>query len=250
VLFTFIKLKKYSNPVPRQLPLQFEFQSNQNFNTFYPGNNVEVISHLQQLFKHTEQQIFLWGEIGTGKTHLLQAICQQSSQHQQSSFYFCFEDTQLPDSEMLNGLENFDIVCFDNIEKIAGNKQWEHAFFNFFNSHRDNNKQLILSANCPPKYLTIELPDLKTRMSWGLTLKIIPLTDEQQLNALIYKANDLGFEIPVNVGKFLITHYARDLPSIWILLDKIDHATLSAKRKLTIPFLKQIMNEQENHEAR
>ncbi len=232
--------------MPEQLPLQFEFQSNQNFNTFYSGNNAEVINHLQQIFDHNEQQIFLWGDIGTGKTHLLQAICQESNQQHKTSFYFAFDNQHLPDPEMLSGLESFDIVCFDNIEKIAGNPQWELAFFNFFNLHRDNNKQLVLSANCPPKYLAIELPDLKTRMNWGLTLKIAPLNEDQQLNALIYKANDLGFEIPVHVGRFLMSHYARDLPSIWILLDKINHATLAAKRKLTIPFLKQILSDQEN----
>ncbi len=236
--------------MPKQLPLEFEFQSNQSFNTFYPGNNAEVINHLQHFFSHDEQQIFLWGETGTGKTHLLQAACQESIQHNKTCFYFSFDGKQLPDTEMLIGLESFDVVCFDNIEKIVGNTDWEHAFFNFFNLHRDNNKQLILAANCPPKYLTIQLPDLKTRMSWGLTLKIIPLSDEQQLDALIYKANDLGFEIPVNVGKFLMSHYARDLPSIWVLLDRINHATLAAKRKLTIPFLKQIMDEQEQNDAR
>jgi DnaA family protein len=81
-------------------------------------------------------------------------------------------------------------------------------------------------------------------MGWGLTLKLKTLADEQQLNALIYKANDLGFEIPLNVGRFLITRYAQDLASIWVLLDKINLATLAAKRRLTIPFLKQIMADQ------
>lgn len=228
-----------------QLPLQFEFQSNQNFNTFYPGSNEEVINHLRQLFVNDEQLIFLWGEAGTGKTHLLQAVSQESSQKGKSSFYYSLNKSQLPDPEMLIGLENFDIVCFDNIEAIAENTEWELAFFNFFNFHRDANKKLILSAHCPPKFLPIQLPDLKTRMNWGLTLKLATLSDEQQLNALIHKANDLGFEIPINVGRFLMVHYARDLPSIWLLLDKINHATLAAKRKLTIPFLKQIMNEHE-----
>lgn len=231
--------------MPKQLPLQFEFQSNQNFNTFYQGNNEEVINHLQDIFFNDEQQIFLWGDTGTGKTHLLQAICQETGQHNKTNFYLSFKGGHLPDTAILNGLERFDIVCFDNIENIAENTDWEHAFFNFFNLHRDNNKQLILSAHCPPKYLGIQLPDLKTRMSWGLTLKLHPLTDEQQLSALIYKANDLGFDIPIHVGRFLISHYARDLPSIWLLLEKVNHATLAAKRKLTIPFLKQIMSEQE-----
>ncbi len=229
--------------MPKQLPLQFEFQSNQSFNTFYLGDNTELINHLKNIFINNEQQIFLWGEVASGKTHLLQAISQESKQQYKSNFYLSFDNNLLPDIEILTGLESFDIVCFDNIERIAGNIEWEHAFFNFFNLHRDNNKQLVLSANCPPKFLPFQLPDLKTRMAWGLTLKITPLTDEQQLNALIYKANDLGFEIPVNVGKFLMSHYARDTPSIWILLNKIDQATLAAKRKLTIPFLKQIMNE-------
>ena len=229
----------------KQLPLQFEFQSNQSFNTFYPGSNEEVINHLRHIFTGNEQQVFLWGNTGTGKTHLLHAACRESKQHDRTCFYFSFDDKPLPDPAILNGLENFDLVCFDNIEIIAENSAWEQAFFNFYNLHRDNNKQLILSAHCPPKFLAILLPDLKTRMSWGLTLKISPLTDEQQLNALIYKANDLGFEIPVKVGRFLMNHYVRDLPSIWMLLDKVNYATLAAKRKLTIPFLKQIMSEQE-----
>ncbi|NOQ76407.1 MAG: DnaA regulatory inactivator Hda [Methylococcaceae bacterium] len=229
----------------KQLPLQFEFQSNQNFSTFYPGSNEEVINHLRHIFINNEQQIFLWGDAGTGKTHLLQAVSQESNKQNKTSFYFSFDDNHLPDPEMLNGLENFDIVCFDNIDRIAENSEWEHAFFNFFNLHRDANKKLILSAHCPPKFLSVQLPDLKTRMNWGLTLQLATLSDEQQLSALIYKANDLGFEVPLNVGRFLMSHYTSDMPSIWILLDKINHATLAAKRKLTIPFLKQIMNEQE-----
>lgn len=231
--------------VPEQFPVQFEFQSNQSFSTFYPGNNEEIINHLQQIFISNEQQIFLWGERGTGKTHLLQAMCQEANNFAKTSFYYSLKENDLPDPAMLDGLENFDLVCFDNIEQIAGNTEWELAFFNFFNSHRDENKKLVVSAPCPPKFLAIQLPDLKTRMSWGLTLKLKSLTEEQQLNALIYKANDLGFEIPIKVGRFLIAHYARDLPSIWILLDKIEQATLAAKRKLTIPFLKQIMTKQE-----
>lgn len=235
--------------MPVQLPLQFEFQATQNFSTFYAGDNKEVINHLKLIFTSDEQQIFLWGNAGTGKTHLLQATSQDANNYGKTSFFFSLDVKTLPAPSMLDGLENFDLVCFDNIDQIAGNSDWEHAFFNFFNLHRDANKKLILSAPSPPKFTAIQLPDLKTRMNWGLTLKLQALTDEQQVNALIYKANDLGFEIPLNVGKFLMTHYARDLPSIWVLLKKIDHATLAAKRKLTIPFLKQIMTDLENHES-
>jgi len=228
--------------VSEQLPVQFELQSTQNFSAFYPGNNKEIISHLQKLFTNKEQQIFLWGEAGSGKSHLLQATCQEANNTNKTSFFFSLDAKALPPTSILDGLENIDLVCFDNIDQISGNSKWEQAFFNFFNLHRDNDNYLLLSALCPPKYLEIQLPDLKTRMNWGLTLKLKPLTDEQLLKALTYKADALGFEIPTNVGKFLMNHYTSDLPSIWKLLDKIEQATLIAQRKLTIPFLKQIMN--------
>jgi len=232
--------------VPEQLPLQFEFQSNQKFNTFYPADNQEVITHLKNILINDDLLTFLWGEPATGKTHLLQATSLESSALDQSTFYFSLNKLTLPSADMLNGLESFDLVCFDNIEQISGNDEWEQAFFNFFNCHRDANKRLLLSASCPPKFLDMQLPDLKTRMAWGLTLKLAPLNEQQQLQALIYKAHELGFEVPLNVGRFLMTHYARDLPSIWSLLQQIEQATLAAQRKLTIPFLKQIMSTSDN----
>lgn len=229
----------------KQFPVQFEFQSNQHFSNYYPGDNTEVVKHLQTICSSQELQTYLWGEAGTGKTHLLQATVQTANTHGLTSFYLSLDSTALPDPSIVDGLENLDIVCLDNVEQISENEEWEQALFNFYNLHRDGNKKLIISASCPPKFLAIQLPDLKTRMSWGITFKLKPLTDEQQLQALIHKAYDLGFNIPANVGRFLMVHYARDLPTIWSMLDKIDHATLSAKRKLTIPFLKQIMNDQE-----
>lgn len=235
--------------MPSQLPLQFEFQANQTFTNFYPGDNTEIINHLKQRFIQQEQLIYIWGDAGTGKTHLTQASSQIANNQHKSSI--CFSLTQqLPDSSLLIGLEKLDLVCFDNIEYIAGNIEWEQAFFNFFNRHRDHNKHLLLTANAPPKFLSIQLPDLKSRMAWGLTLKLSALDDEQQLNALIFRANNLGFKIPLNVGQFIMSHYARDLPSIWLLLKQIEQATLVEKRRITIPFLKKIIADSINNVSR
>jgi DnaA family protein len=100
-----------------------------------------------------------------------------------------------------------------------------------------------LSAACLPKELPIQLPDLKTRLNWGLTLKIQPLTNDERISALIFKANQMGLEISPQVGLFLLTHYDLDLSALWRLLEQLDQASLSAKRKLTIPFLKKILDE-------
>jgi DnaA family protein len=160
-----------------------------------------------------------------------------------SSFYFSFSALELPDPDLLIGLDEFDMVCLDNIENLAGNAAWESAFFNFFNQHRDQDHILILSANCAPNQIAIQLPDLKTRLNWGLTLKLQALSDHEKINTLIFKADKMGFQISTQVGHFLLTHYERDLPALWVLLTKLDHASLAAKRKLTIPFLKQILDE-------
>jgi DnaA family protein len=229
----------------RQLPLHFEFRANQTFDDFFPGSNLEVINHLKKSTEgNGERLFFLWGQSGQGKSHLLQACCHQAQSQQLSSFYFALSAFELPDSAMLSGLDKLDIICFDNIQHIAGNPAWELAFFNFFNLHRDQGHTLILSASCPPNEIAIQLPDLKTRLNWGLTLKIQPLSDEERITALIFKAGQMGFEISPQVGRFLLTHYIRDLSSLWVLLTKLDRASLAAKRKLTLPFLKQILSEE------
>ncbi len=228
----------------QQLPLDFEFRANQTFKDFFPGANREIVTHLQQCIAGVgEQQIFIWGKPGQGKTHLLQACCHQAQSQNLSSFYFDLTNAKLTGPSMLIGLDDYDVVCFDGIEHIAGNADWELAFFNFFNLHRDHGHKLIVSACSAPNDIAIQLPDLRTRLNWGLSLKIQSLTDSDRIAALIFKADQMGFEIAPHAGRFLLTHYDRDLTSLWALLEKLDKASLAAKRKLTLPFLKQILDE-------
>ncbi len=227
-----------------QVPVQFEFQANQAFSSFFMGNNAEVIAQLKALATNgLEQQVYIWGDNGCGKTHLLQATCRHAQTQGKQPFYFRLVVDDLPSPSLLEGLEEVDLVCFDDIQALAGNTDWEHALFGFYNSHRQNGHKLLLAADCPPKYLPLELPDLKTRMNWGLTLKILPLAENQIIEALTFKAHSLGFDIPPKVGRFLLNRYVHDLPALWGLLEKIDRATLIAQRRLTIPFLKQILAE-------
>ncbi|NOS90163.1 MAG: DnaA regulatory inactivator Hda [Methylococcaceae bacterium] len=229
---------------PKQLPLQFEFRANQTFNDFFAGNNQELIQHLQNTSAGLgERQVFIWGAAGLGKSHLLQACCQQAQSLKRGAFYFALSPLYLPDPELLVGLDKFELVCFDNIEHLAGNQTWELAFFNFYNLQRDQGHSLVLSAAVPPSTLPIDLPDLKTRLNWGLTLKIQALSDEDKITALVFKAGQMGFDISAQAGRFLLAHYDRDLSSLWTLLTQLDRASLAAKRKLTLPFLKQILKE-------
>ena len=227
----------------RQIPLQFEYRVNQTFEDFFPSNNTEIINQLQRSLAGVgEHQIFLWGKTGLGKSHLLQATCHEAQCIGLVSFYIAFSPHKLPEPSLLEGLEDFDIVCFDNIEHIAGNMSCEQAFFNFYNLQREQGHYLVLSANCAPNKIALLLPDLKTRLNWGLTLKIQAVNDNDKINTLIFKAAKMGFEISPQAGRFLLTHCNRDLSSLWMLLIKLDKASLAEKRKLTIPFLKKILN--------
>jgi len=227
-----------------QLPVKFEFRADQTFDDFYPGSNQEILAQLKKTVTGTgEQFIFLWGNAGHGKSHLLHACCHEASNQRFSSFYLDLSDSVLTNPELFAGLEDVEIVCFDNIDALAGRADLELAFFNFFNQHRDHNHKLILSASCAPNSLVFTLPDLQTRINWGLSLKIQPLDDNDKIAALTYKARQKGFEISPQVAGFLITHYDRNLSSLWSVLDKLDWASLAAKRKLTIPFLKQILEQ-------
>jgi DnaA family protein len=225
-----------------QFPLQFEFQANKGFDSFYPGTNAEIISELKALVSgEGEQQIFLYGEEGYGKSHLLQASCQLAHQQGMNPFYYPFNKRKLPTLAMFEDLEQVELVCFDNIDEIAGLPDWEQAFLNFFEQHLEQNHRLILSARVHPDDLDIHLPDLKRHLLEGLALKLQSLADEESVSALICKASHMGLTITPKVGHFLLSRYASDLPSLWILLEQLDKATLSAQRKLTIPFLKQIL---------
>ncbi|SJM92734.1 DnaA regulatory inactivator Hda [Crenothrix polyspora] len=228
-----------------QIPLDFEFRANKTFADFFPAANQEIVSHLQRCVAGTgEQQIFLWGYHGQGKSHLLQACCHEMQKRGLRSFYYDLLPKNLTDTDIFTGLDDCDLVCLDNIEHIAGKADWELAFFNFFNRQRDLDRKLILSAASLPAHINLCLPDLKTRINWGLTLKLQPFSDPEQIAALIFKADKMGFDLSTSAGHFLLTHYHRDLESLWALLDTLDRASLIAKRKLTLPFLKQILNNQ------
>jgi DnaA family protein len=226
--------------MPVQVPLPFVFQGNQDFDSYFAGPNQQVLESLKALAGQENRDGFLFirGASGLGKSHLLQATCRAASRIGRSAFFLpCGECTRLG-PEMLEGLENYRLVCVDDIESIAGKSDWESAFFHFFNRHREKSNNLVVSATLPPHRLPVQLRDLASRLCCGLTLELKEMGDADKLGALTFKAKQLGFSLPQEVGRFLLNRYPRDLPSLWKILETLDYATLSEQRKLTIPFLK------------
>ncbi len=230
--------------MPEQLPLPFTFNPELGFEQFHPGANAEPVRHLRLAAAGAgEHLIFLWGEAGTGKSHLLNACCRFACQLKRSVSYLPLGVLRDFGPEMLEGLEHMDLVCLDDLERVAGDESWEAALFVLFNRLRELDRDLIAAAAVPPAQLPILLPDLKTRFGWGLTLRLQALRDEDKLAVLELYAHSLGLELPPQVGRFLLARHRRDPAALRDLMDRLDQATLAAQRKLTIPFVKSFLGE-------
>jgi DnaA-homolog protein len=229
-------------PNVKQLPLSVGLRDDCLLENFYPGDNAQAINHIQQLARGLgERFIFVWGAKGVGRTHILQGACHLAHQHQRRSVYLAIPDIISQSPRLLEGLERVDLVCLDDFESIAGNAIWEEALFHFFNRHRAEQRGLLIAAHAAPKALGIQLPDLQSRLTWGVTYLLHPLNDEDLLAALKLRAHQRGLELNDEVGMFLIRRVTRAMPKLYERLDRLDEASLAAKRRLTIPFVKDVL---------
>ncbi len=226
-----------------QLPLQFRMDDAVGFEGFYAGPNAEAVKRVQICATGGgELQLYLWGVHGCGKTHLLQAACRESDGHGQTAVYLPLQEVGEFGPGRVEGLENVGrLVCLDSLEAVAGDPVWEMALFDLFNRLRDAGTQLIVTASRAPADLGIKLRDLSSRLSWGLVYHLRPLNDDQKLAALQQRAATLGFELPADTGLYLLRHLPRNTASLFNLLDHLDRASLAAQRRLTIPFVKSIL---------
>lgn len=225
-----------------QLTLGVSLKDEATFENFFAGKNAQLIKEL----KHTAAQegeplIYFYGTSGEGATHLLHASCHAARQHQLRAVYLPFSELSHFSPDILEGLEASDLICLDDLHKIAGKPQWEEAFFHLYNRVRDRGARLIVSANVAPKALGITLPDVVSRLSWGIVFQLHPLSDDEKLQALIMRADRRGMALSEDVGNFILTHCPRHMTTLFSVLDTLDKVSLAAQRKLTIPFVKTVL---------
>ena len=221
------------------LPSGYAFR----FSDFVAGPNLEALDAVTKIATtpHRGDVIYVWGASGSGKTHLLQAACAEAGEASMQSVY-------LPLGEIANGLhagvceglERLELVAIDDVHTSAGDADWEHALFSLFNRIRDFGGRLLLSADCAPQQLPMDLPDLNSRLAWGVALQLCELTDEQKIQAMQKHASARGFELPEGVAQYLIGRTPRNLGSLCKLIEQLDVASLAEQRKLTVPFVKSV----------
>lgn len=213
-----------------QIPLQIKLNDAATFDNFISSGNEQLLLLLQS----DEAFVFYWSNEATGKTHLAQALCHQ----QPNSIYLPLSEIAQWQPGIFEGLEGFDLICLDDVDHLAGKPDWEEVLFSLFNRVRDTGKKLRISAHASPKNLDIKLNDLQSRLTWGVTIQVQPLSDEDKLAALSLRAEQRGFGLPDDVAGYLLKHCPRDMKTLFTILDRLDDASLQAQRKLTIPFIK------------
>ncbi|MGQ0656514.1 MAG: DnaA regulatory inactivator Hda [Chromatiales bacterium] len=226
----------------RQLTFDFHRYRAATFDTYFPGSNAEAVDMLRSLAVTGEgQSVYLWGGPGAGKTHLLEALCAEAAAGGYRLGFLPLKDAAHLGPALCEGLETLDIVCVDDLDCIAGREAWEQALLVLYNALRDRNGLWLVSSRVAPGGSGVQLADFRSRLSWGLVYQIKPLADEDKRSLLARRASQRGLELSGEVVEFLLNHYPRDPGSLCALLERLDASSLSARRRVTIPFVKALI---------
>lgn len=227
--------------IPFQIPLSVSLRDDARFENYGPQGNELACATLKAAARgEGEPFLYIWGDEGVGCTHLLQASYYKAQDLKRSAAYLPLDELELMGPEVLAGMERLDLVCLDNVQAVIGDAKWEEGLFHFFNRMRQENHHLVMAAVGAPKQLGVKLPDLESRLNWGITCQIHSLADEYRRDVFVKRAAARGIELTEDVVKFLFSHSSHEMRDLFDLLDKLDQASLSAKRKVTIPFVKEV----------
>lgn len=228
--------------VEEQLPLRVQLRDDATFDNFYSSDTQEFASQIQlSASGRGEQSIFISGPQGSGCSHLLQAACHEAEKIGLNSVYLPLEELVDYSPAIFESLEGLPLVALDNLDAIVGKPEWEEALFHLFNRVRDSGGRLLFSALTPPDQLNVQLPDLSSRLMWGLVYSIDPPNAEFKAHALQYRAKKRGMDMSEDIAKYIVKNVNEEMDSMFDALQTLDHASLSAKKKLSKPFVKSVM---------
>lgn len=226
-----------------QLALAIQPNLEATFADFCWGENTLLQKELASALSGTgERFIYIWGPAGSGKSHILQACCQQLALDK-PSIYLPLDTLKTWDPAVISDLDAHQLLCIDELDAITGNKAWEEALFHLYNRVRDaGTSTMIIASSLPPHHTAIALPDLRSRLTSCLVMHVHELGDADKIQTLRAQAHKRGFELPEPVAQFLVNRSARNMHDLHTVLARLDRASLVAQRKITIPFVKTTLN--------
>jgi DnaA family protein len=213
-----------------QLLLDIAPESQPTLANFIADGNQELLAALRHALDGSggERCFYLWGEAGSGKSHLLQACVQQALDRGA-----VYAQGSVPQQTAA-------VVAVDDVGQLDDAAQI--ALFDLYNQMRDSGKMLVVSGTESPLNLKLR-DDLRTRLGWGLVYQVHGLSDAEKAQALTQHAQEKGFVLPPEVAQYLLRHGRRDLPSLMAVLDALDEHSLRLHRAPSVPLLKEVMQQ-------
>lgn len=223
-----------------QLALPLRLADHAVFESFWPAGNEAVVAMLESLAGGGGVPgCWLWGAPATGKTHLLQAVCERLGDR---AMYLPLGHLVSAGPGIVDGVAARSFVCIDDIEAVAGRRDWELALFDLCNQLTDTGGTLLAAARTTPRECAIELPDLQSRLTRLPVFRVQALPEPERVRALQLRARHRGLDLPDETARFLLGRSRRDMASLYRLLDELDAAAMKAQRRLTIPFVREVMS--------
>jgi DnaA family protein len=228
---------------PDQLPLGVTLRRQRGFSNFIAGPNAGAVAVLRDLLAgRVRGVVYLWGGRGSGKSHLLEACCGDASLHGRSVAYLPLAGSSV-EPDMLNGLADIALLCIDDVDSVAGNGVWEEALFHLYNQAEQASCPMVLTASVAPRTPAWKLPDLASRLTAAVVWRLHALDDSECRAALQLHARERGFELSDEVVTFVMKRLRRDMRSLSTFLGRLDRSSLAAQRRITVPFVKALLEE-------
>lgn len=230
-----------SRPVQLSLPVVLDDQA--TFDSFFCAGQPLLTGLVEQLRgltdPETEPCMFLWGEEGSGRSHLLQATCHHFISKGLSAQYLPLADlAALPPAPLLADLEQQTLICLDDVDVVSADPAWQEALFHLFNRSRALGHRLVFSARMAPRQLPLTLEDLRTRLEWGLVFHLPSLQDEEKLALLQWCSLRRGLKLERDVAEYILRRAPRRMVELLAVLTQLDRESLLQQRRLTIPFVR------------
>ena len=223
----------------RQIPLDVSLSEYMTFETFYLGPNKSVVESLRD---EKNQLIWLAGLEGFGKTHLLHAFLNSHEHENKKVLYLPMSESQDFTPDILDNLAQYDLVAIDDIENIIGDMTWEEQLLKFYEDSYSTRNKILITANDTPKGLNFLLPDLSSRFNLALIERLRPMNEDEMIKAILIHSKARGFDLPEDSAKYLINRVPRDVSVLIDMIKLLDYESLSMQRKLTIPFIKTVLD--------
>lgn len=224
-----------------QLPLALRFPPDQRLD-WYVGAPEALLDALMALARgESDDWLYLVGPAGSGKTHLCLAVCAEASARGRSVAYLPLAAVAGRLEPALQGLEERALLVFDGVEAIAGDRADEVALFDAHNRARQAGATVVYAGAAEPDRLGLALPDLRSRLGQCSRFVLAPLDDDGRRIVLRQRARARGLALDEAVLDWMLARVGRDLGTLGKLLDRLDRESLAAKRRVTVPFLRTLL---------